>query len=460
MAQHSKRLTTFASAVAGVVCLLQTEALPVGAKVVASRGTKQSVGVSLTLRREIPFEYPFLMPQDYSWLMERVIALHPGGKRAAVLLPTEKKPVLQARPESDAPERRFLLAWVDLASGDISLTRELSFVSNQKNFGFSLSVSGDLLCVIADRKVMVLDEAFSTVDWTYAELTGPNGEKRLATDCKFVPGTSAVLVRYDSIVGPVAFWDLQTSLLEWNWKERRASVFHWTEYVSDAIPLLENRVILYRRLPNWANRFRLEDRNLRTEEVLGAIDFQSFGDTRLVITADRIGTVEHLLAGTGDEACERYEGPLPQGFHDSGKGTLKLRPELIVRSRRDPQCEALLPLTGQVSILDRALTQRVTEFRMGGYVLYWPLSVSNDESWIAVRAVDFSYVEKNLALGWDSNRFVIFSLNGSKRRLYTSEKFGPGEAITGFALTPDDKTLVVATSRRLLIYDVEATPAN
>lgn len=410
--------------------------------------SQRLTSISLALRHEIPLEHPLQLPQDYPWLLERGIVMHPDGKRIAMLLPTEKPIKLQARPASGVSERSFLLAWVGLDTGEVSTSREVSFAENS-GFGFSSSEAGDLFCMIGNNKVMILDEAFRTVDWTHAEVSGPQGEKRIATGCAFVPGASKVLVEYLQYGYP---GDVQSTLMEWDWEKSSAFLLHWNEYVLDAAPLSENRLITLRQprspLPTSLLRFRLEERELRGEKILWGYDVKGFTTGKLFLSRNLLFRVDRDAA---------WPGEIPPQ-------TMNFRIDDIVLEHevRDPRRSGrrFLNLGGRVQVGSREGTQPELEFRMRGFALHWPLSVARDENWFVVRAIDFSRIEDNQTPGWDSNLFVIYSLDGSKRRLYTSEKFGPEEAITGFALTPDDKTLVVATSRRLLIYDVKATPAH
>jgi hypothetical protein len=455
---HSHRVHALASTVTAMICLLQASALPARAQQSISPQKKKVVSLSLKLQKEIPFEHPLVFPSDGGWLMQRVIALHPDGKRAAVLIPGEKPVALRPRPAGGLSGRSFLLAWIDLATAQLLTTREILF-SEGEIFGISMAASGDFFCVIADQKVMILDETLTTVDWTQAEITDAQGNKRVATSCAFVPDTvDAVLVAYTFSDGTP--WGGRTSLMQWNWKEKTALKVHWDLFLPDSVPLREDQVLIYRALPDWLYRFRLEEVDLRTQEVSGGRDFEGFDTAKLVPSDRLVLRVDSVRAGGTADVAKAVI--IPERFEDRYKQSrVKVRLPENPHIEGPPQVKIDVPEQGHLPTDDRVVmwnrdsTRRATEFRLGGAALQWPLCVAHDGSWFVVRAAKFSRIADNGTLMWNSNRFMIFSLDNFKRPLFTSMEFSSDEAITGLALSRDDKTLVVATSSRLLVYEVE-----
>jgi hypothetical protein len=461
LALHSHRDDVLTLTVLAVICLLQASALPARAQQSISPQKKKVVSLSLKLQREIPFEHPLVFPPDDAWLMQSVIAMHPDGKRALVLIPAEAKVALRPRSASGLSERGFLLAWVELATGRLLTTRELLFFERE-SFGFSMAPSGDFFCLIAGQKVMILDESLTTVDWTQAEISDPQGKKRWATSCAFVPGTpDEVLVAYSFFGGPP--WEWRTSLMQWNWKEKAALLVHWDLLVPESVPLREDHVLIYRALPNWVFRFLVEEVDLRTREASSGREFEGFHAAQLV-PLERIVLRVDFASHRGGGIDVAKQVTVPERFEDLYK---QRQWGVRVPYRGTPNIEGpsghrinvpeqqYISTDGRVEMWDRGSTRRATEFRFGGAALQWPLCVAHDGSWFVVRAVKFSQIAENFTLLWDFNQFLVFSLDGSKRRLYTSEKFGPDEAITGFGLSRDDKTLLVSTSSRLLVYEIK-----
>jgi len=446
MPLYSNRIRLIHASVAVGVCVSLVAALSLRAETQSN-----SARLSLKLLREIPFEQPLLMPQDRPWLLKRVVAMHPEGKRALVLLPQEKKITLQVRPASNLPERTFLLAWVGLATGQLLATREIVF-SKSELFGFSTTDAADLFCVIAEQRVMILDGALSTVDWTQSELSSPQGEKRVATACSFIPETNSVLITFSSF--ECLLWECRSSLMVWKWKEKSASFFHWDQKIVAAVPLREDRVLVYRSLPDWLFRFRLEEFDLRTRDSSWAGDLEGYPTSSLVLT-DRV-VIRVDWARTGGSDFLRGV-TAPERFRDAHT---RHDPENWVELRggkpREGNHHAYGLVENKVLAWIRGGNREpVTKFEVQRLKLLWPLYVARDNEWFAVRAIKLFRDKDNSTDGWDFNQFMIFSLDGSKRRLYTSEKFGPNEAITGLALSRDDKTLLVSTSSRLLVYSVE-----
>jgi hypothetical protein len=452
MIVQSHRVHEWAATVAAVLCCLHAAALPASGQRAPSSEQKKVAGFSLTLQREIPFEHPLLFPSDGAWLMQRAVAIHPDGKRVAVLIPGEKPVALRPRPASGLSERSFLLAWVDLSTGQLLTSRELLF-SEVEFFGFAMAAGGDFFCVIADQKVMILDEELNTVDSTQAEITDPRGKKGWATSCAFVPGTAdTILVAYTCFDGPP--WEWRSSLMQWNWKENTALKVHWDVFLPDSVPLREDHVLIYRTLPDWLKRFRLEEIELRTQKASSGTEFGGFAAAKLVLSDNLVFRVDGDLgrsAGTDSPLVFT----IPERFHDS-YGDSRI---YVTTPRRPGQSEAgkrvPLQMDDRVVVWERNSVGHEREFRFPGAALVWPLLVAPSEAWFVVRAAKFSHFADNWALGWDFSQFVVFSLDGSKRRLYASEKFGPDEAITGFALSRDGKTLLVSTSSRLLVYEVK-----
>jgi len=446
MMTNSCRVPVLTIAIVAVVCASQVFVAPLQPQE-NSRGRYTSGNLSLRLEREIAFDHPLLMPQDHRWVLKHVIAFHLDGRRAAILIPGEKKIGLRPRTVSQLTERSFLLVWLDLPTGRFLATRELS-LTEREHFGFAMADTGDLLCVIAGQKVIILNETLSDVDWTHSELSKTPAVERIAFSCSFVPKSTSVLVTYDSRIGPPYAW--RSTLMLWNWEKKSSSLLHWDQFVVDALPLTENRVLIYRTIPDWAFRFRLEVMDLRSRDALWVGDIDGFAKSSLVLSDDLVLRADWEL-NVGGESPTSFE--IPERFHDRNKVLQAFR----VRERQQSEggSESFILLEDRVVAWDRGSRRQVAEFRARGLALQWPLCIARNANWFAVRAVDFSRREDDFTLSWKSNQFMIFSLDGSKRRLYASEKFGPDEAITGLALSRDDKTLLVATSSRLLIYSVE-----
>jgi len=418
----------------------------------ALKEKRGGTGLSVRLHKEVPFQHPLIMPNDTPWLFERGVAIHPDGKRIAVLLPAEKKVALQARTVGNLSQYPFLLAWVEMDSGRMTHSKEFQFGKGE-DFGFSLTPDGDSVCIVAGGRVALLDSSFHTFSWIESGVRNHDGLELRATGCTFVPKQTQVLVEFANLTGPVLPWALKSALLLWDWKKEVArGPIYSSVFILDAVPLDGDRAMVYRQVPNWLYRFRLEEFRFIDGMSSSGVESKGFITSKLQLSSKYVFRVERNPEWPGDPAPSV---DTPSTLYDGREYVWDHR----VSKRSNPKAKVFVDLTGNVLLWSRESPQAGQEFSLWRHLLHWPLLVSHDELWFAVRAVRFKYWEDNQALGWDSNRFVIFSLDGKKRRLYTSEKFGPQEAITGFALSPDNKTLVVATSRRLLIYDVKETPA-
>jgi hypothetical protein len=329
----------------------------------------------------------------------------------------------------------------------------MSFAVNE-TFGFSLSEDGTALCVISDHKVILLNHALEMVEWIDSGLTSPRGQELRARGCEFVPGTSELLVEYWNFTDQKVSWELKSALLFWDWTQRKVrGPFHARVFVLDTVPVSGTRAIVYHARPNWLHRYLLEEINLATDEPLWQTESKGFSGPQLVASNQHVIRVERWHPWPGDTS-RRVE--MPHAFHDA---TEPMRRPLVIE-RKDPEKRSLLNLDGRVVAWERHTGKPRWDYSIWPTLLHWPLLVSKDDKWFAVRTVRFKYWEDNQTPGWDDNRFVIFALDDTKRRLFRSQKFGSQEAITGFALSPDGKTLVVTTSRRLLIYDVKDKPTK
>lgn len=439
MAHHSRRVQGLA--LGAVVLMCQQSSVTQGSALESDASEGRQAAFSLSLQREIPLEHPLSFPADGGWLLRSVVAMHPDGTRALVLIPGERRIALRPRPSSGLSERGFVLAWVDFSTGQFSHSTELRF-TEEEGFGFSMAPGGDLVCVIAGQRVMILDERLSPIMWRASEITDPQGGQRVASSCSFVAGTSAVLVAF--VLRRTSLLDVRTSLMQWNWKENSVSLFHLNSFLPDTLSLREDLVVTSRTLPNQLYLIRFEERNLRTQEVSWVREYEAHITSKLALSNKlvfSVGGFTGLFLGGSDLTA-----------------TSMVHANKLLGVRIDGN--RYLLTDDRVRVWDRGSDERGREFRLRGLTLQWPLCISHDESWFAARAVSFSHYADNGTLRWNSNQFVVFSLDDLKRRLYLSEKFGPDEAITGLAVSGDDKTLLVTTSRRVLVYEVNAVESR
>lgn len=412
--------------------------------------TRGFASPNLTLRRAIPFEFPLQIPQDLPWHFEQFLALHPDGQRVAILIPKRPKIGPQRRTEETEPQREFRLAWIDLESGKQLQSFPLTF-GVREQFGFSMSRDATALCAVANGEVLLLNSALQIVAREALQPTNPGEETLQPRTCFFSADTAEVFILFWCANG--LWWNCPSAVALWNWnKDYTVSRFNST-YVADAILTAEDWVVIYSLEPGWAYRYKARTLSpQRGWQSLWEVSAQGEETAQLVATSQLLVRSERILTFPTDRLI-RATPITPDLLEWFRRGPR-------VRDAANPDQEIGLGISGKILVWQRGTDEKATELSIRGKQLQWPTIVSDDERWLVTRAVRFTYLDQTRQPRWDDNRFVIFDLRKPKKPIYVSEKFGPEEAITGLAFTSDRKTLVVATSRRLLIYDVKDSPAQ
>ena len=428
---------------------------------VSSAGPKPKLTV--TRGKEIKFEHPLRLPQELQWIVEKVLAVHPDGQRVALLLPQPKPPDLQPRPEHGQAERIYRLAWISLDTGEVERSRELNYrrrilavspplvphgwpgnAPDGEKFGFALAPGGDHLCTIAGGDIVVLDLNLEIVARRPSRFADSDGKQWRAGACSFFPDAPRLLITLWE--DGVSFSYAKSKLLVYDWQEEiPLRIAHVEGYTFDAVALADQRSILTNLEAGFAWRYRIAEVSLNEESpgVLWQTYFRENAGKRLVVTRNYVFRGESPWVSPGDHAL--YTNPLEDlaDFYDLPPITASPSPGVI----------------GRIRFWNRYSGKPEPEISLRGYVLLWPIAVSPDERWLAVRAVHYNEIVGKEPF-WDDNRFVIVSVENPKKPLYVSENFGRGEAVTGLAFTPDGLRLIVSTTARLLIYNIKETPAS
>lgn len=373
------------------------------------------------------------------WFSAKTLAIHPDGKRILALIPLPADPVLRLRPAHGQPERRFRLQWISLESGEAQQSKELAFRRGEL-FGFEFSPAGNTLCTIAEGKVLVLDIALQAVAQLDSQVRNAKGETFNGSRCGFFPDSTELLILFQRFLTP---WNAGAMLQTFDWQRRKVSaVVSFPQYASDTIPLSCNRLLMINPELGWRFRHRIAEVALdgHPRKAFWKAFSGEEGPLFLIASPTFVFRVERVF-NIPDDVLTLYwdRRTYPDDEDDIG---LKPYPSS--------------GFIGRIRSWKRGTGKKGPEFAQEGYDLVWPTAVSSDERWLATRAFHFDHMDMGQTL-WDDNRFVIFDIGAPKKPIFVSENFGPEEMITGLAFTPDRKTLVVATSRRLLIYDVKET---
>lgn len=420
----------------------------------ANEETGDRLGSSLpllSLRREIPYDYPLQVPQDLPWHFERFFALHPDGTRALVLLPERVDAALQRRLEKREPMRRFRLAWVHLGTGEQVQGTQLKFGA-MEHFGFSVSAKMDFLCAISDDQVRILNSSLHEVASLDAHRLHPGGEQVSAVGCHFFRTGTVVLILFQGASPP---WDNAPCIvIQWDFNAGSIlDTFMPPAFIDDALPLSDGTVVTFGLEPGWAFRFRGDLRDPRHQwKPQWTVSIKDNPYTRLTVTNHLVVRSERQFSRPQDtrrtfavntaDSNQRLDGLLVRNETGQGVGPITLQ------------------LTGKILMWRLGGRQRPVEFSVRRMQLQWPTVLSIDERRLATRMVRFTHVDRSLQPRWNDSRFAIFDIDKPKKPVYVSDNFGPEEAVTALAFSRDGKTLVVATSRRLLIYDVKESAAK
>lgn len=415
----------------------------------------------LALQREIIHQQGIPLPNALRWIPDNVLALDNTGTRLLILLPVETTPEMKRRYSDDLAARSYRLAWIDLSGASVGPYRVLEYWPGQGlppllrktdagfdierqptagNFGFVMSPDRDLICTISRSKVFILSRELEDV-WEFPTHLSDLGNNYYAVSCNFSADGRHCSILYWQQADRIT----RTLLVLYDLGAGTQHSFSFNTLVSDLAILEFPRAVMINREPRWLYRYRVSEFILDSgmEKPLWKTHVTENGGQRLVFSPQFMFRAERDSINRGEDGGGVVSS---RGFYDSDS--------------RSPARDWPVPgIIGTIRSWRRESAEKGPSFSLDDYVLHWPVAVSADGRLLVSRATHFDRLEGNFTL-WDDERFVVFDVANPNRLLYISENFGTNEAIMGIAFSPDRSMLVVATTTRLLIYEIKEAPAK